>query len=430
MQVRQTVRRHWLAWALALVLVPLFTWQAFSLISDFSHRIHRDYHWDGPPKLPNDFPMFYAGAQVLTSGEHTSAYQRSVMVEAIGRVQGYETPSRIEQEWFGDWMRYYNPPGFLIAISPLTLLDLHTAYLVAFGLNLVVVAAFLAAIAYLCRHTPALALVLGVALVGFTPLYFALSNGQPTIAITLFLALALLAAEAGRRNLAAVLFALVGAKPQFLILPGLALVRRWPVMAVPLAIAGLLIVLLPFAWIGAGGVLDYARIVLDRGSTDMSREEFSRALVNWTGFFQAATGGVPTTLVMLASAGTLLAFALVLRHGDIRLTFAAALLTTLLVVPHVHVQDWLVAIVAAAAVLSRPSNRPFTAGAALGFLGVYAGANTWEAAHAATSDGTPTLYLSVPSAFFLILWFAAAPLLESTTAPSTVPRTHRTVPAA
>jgi hypothetical protein len=402
-----------LSWLIAALLVPVFLIQSVALVSDFSGRIAADYRGEPPPSLPNDFPMFYTGARVITSGERAHTYDIDIQVRRIAETQGYGSVEEINSRWWVDWVRYYNPPVFLLLLAPAARLALHDAYLAVLGFNLLLLAGVIACVVWLCRGRPALAITLAAAIVGFTPLYFGLRHGQPTLLITLLLALAVIAAEARRLNLAAVLFVMVGAKPQFLVLAGLAFIRRWPAMLPPIVVAAVAILVLPFALVGPAGIADYVRLVLDRGSTDVGRDDFSSALLNWTGFLRAATGGVPLLPLVLLSSLTVASFAAVLRQQDIRLSLAAALLATLLVVPHVHLQDWLVVALSAALVLPRASTPLFTAGAALGFLAVYLGANQWEAMHARVSDGERALYAAAPAALALILWFAAAPWLEA-----------------
>jgi hypothetical protein len=411
LSVRRLIRKQQLYWLLALVLIPVFLFQAVGLIRDFSSLIASDYRTEGPPFLPNDFPMFYSGARVLTSEERQKAYDKDVMVRTIAEVQGYESMEQVERQWFRDWLRYYNPPAFLLALAPLTLLNVHQAYVVALALNLMVLAAVVATIGVITRNV-ALTVILAAALIGFTPLYFTLRQAQPMLLITLFIGLAVLAAEGGRRNVAALLFVLAGAKPQFLALPGLALVTRWPAMLLPLVIAGFAVILLPFALLGPRAVVDYVHLILDRGTSDVGSTGFSLALVNWTGFLQAATGGVNLLALVALSVATVVAFFFVLRQQDIRLAVPAALLTTLLIVPHVHIQDWVIMALAAALLLSRPAPVLFKAGTAIGLLGVYFGVNQWQEMHSRASDGANVVYGAVPAAFLLLLWLAAAPLLE------------------
>src|SRR5262245_57986695 len=76
----------------------------------------------------NDFPMFYAGAANVVSNERGQAYEKEFIVESI-RSRWVDPESEKAQELV-PWLRYYNPPLFLFALSPLTALDVHEAYVV------------------------------------------------------------------------------------------------------------------------------------------------------------------------------------------------------------------------------------------------------------------------------------------------------------
>jgi hypothetical protein len=236
-------------------------------------------------------------------------------------------------------------------------------------------------------------------------------QGQPTVLIAGLFCGAFLASESGRRVLASVLLVLIGLKPQWLPLPALALARRDPRSVPVMLAAGVVILVLPFALVGPGGLLDYISLVLDRGEGDLNSAGYSATNLSWGGFLTAITGSTQPALTVLLGLLTLGLFAAILRQGEPRLTWAGAALVTLLVLPHAHPQDWVMVAPAAALLLSYTRQPLLTAVSAAGLLAVYIAANNWPAAYADwETDGSAVYWVTLAN-LAVILWIIALPAL-------------------
>ena len=93
-----------------------------------------------------------------------------------------------------------------------------------------------------------------------------------------------------------------------------------------------------------------------------------------------------------------------LRLADRRLTWAAAALTALVVVPHSHTHDWVLVAPVAALVLSRAATARELAVSALLLGLVYAGVNTWPAMAESVVDGGRAVYFVTPAAVATVAW--------------------------
>jgi hypothetical protein len=150
----------------------------------------------------------------------------------------------------------YNPPFFLLSFLPFTFLHVPAAYTAGLYIN----GAALVVLAGMIGHILGWRLVptalLFAALLGSRPLYMVFHNGQPTIFMAIFLTGSFLALEHKRTWLSAALVTLTGLKPQWLLVPSLALIRRQPAMLRPLIVSGLAILAAPFILVSWSGVLD------------------------------------------------------------------------------------------------------------------------------------------------------------------------------
>src|SRR5581483_5390222 len=83
-------------------------------------------------------------AELISSGDRAHVYDKREMVRRMLMTQGY-TAGQIPADLDPDspqyqWYRYYNPPAYLFALAPLTLLDARSAYLVTVGINILLAA--------------------------------------------------------------------------------------------------------------------------------------------------------------------------------------------------------------------------------------------------------------------------------------------------
>jgi len=382
-----------------------------------AEAIERTYSARGVPKLPgNDFPMFFAGASAAASSERARLYDPEVVVKGILHAQGYAAdaippqPDPDAPEY--QWLRYYNPPAYLLAFSPLTFLDVRTAYLVALGINLGLLAALVAAIGQILRWRQPHSTLLVLALLAFVPVYFALHHAQPTVLIALLVSLGYLALRSGRRYLGGALLALTGVKPHWLLTIAAGLKDRQALIVLVASAAAF--ICLPFLFVGPEAAFDWVRLMLGRGSGDVQQEGYGSALMGWAGFVHAITGQPQAWLWLPPSLLTLALFAAVwLRGSGPGVTLAAAILAGLLAVPHSLPQDWMLVVPVAAILLSLRWTPLGFAGICAGLLGILAGANDWlEAQRAVDEQGSAVLWVTL-AAFALLLWLALLVWLTS-----------------
>lgn len=372
--------------------------------------IEYDHSVTEAPLLPyTDFEMFYAGATVARSENREQLYEKQTVVRQILLAQGYtpsEIPDEIEtQDPEHIWLRYYNPPAYLFAWAPATLLDVRDAYLVAVGLNVALLGVLAVTIGYVVRWHQPQALLLILALFAFAPVYYTLHHAQPSILIAGLMAGGYLALRSGRVVASGLLLSLTGVKPHLLLSPATLMKDRR--LIVPFFGGCIVFLALPFLILGPGSILDYARLVLDRGGGDLTNETYGEALWSWSGFFRALTGEPQPMLWLIASVATLGLYARVWLRAGSAVTLAAAVPTFLLIVPHSHAQDWTLMIVAAAVLLSLRWSPLAIAGIGAALLGVLIGANEWiHQARSVIAGETQIFWVSL-AGFGLLAWLAA-----------------------
>jgi hypothetical protein len=395
----------------SLFLALLFVSEAWSKADDAYNVIKYDYYVGEAPRLPrSDFPAFYAGAQAVRTENPAALYDMEAMVRNVLRAQGHP-PASIPanpdpEESHYAWLRYYNPPFYLLALSPLTLLDLHTAYLVMIVANIVLLGGLMVVLGFILRWRQPLTSLLALGLIGFSPVYFTIHHAQPTILIAILMSSAYLALRAGRPRLAACLLAFVGAKPHWLF-AAFALTWRRPRVLAILSLTCVVVLVLPFALLGTKGIVDYIALVSARGAGDLNDPVYGTALLSWSGFFRALTGESQPELWFGASAATIGCFLLILRRGNTEMLFAGAVLTMLLVVPHSHPQDWVLIAPVAAILLAKSPWRIAELGIAAGLLAIFLGANDWLAAQRRMDETGSSVYWITVAGFGLLAWLTA-----------------------
>jgi hypothetical protein len=256
------------------------------------------------------------------------------------------------------YMPFINPPPAAVAFAPIAALPLAAGRVVwAVASTAIAIAAGL----WLARALPLRERIVGAALVASSfPVYHALAEGQWSI---LLLGAGLVAIEAARRGSwawAGIALAAFWLKPQFIVLPlvALALGRRWRAIGTTAATGvAVAVAMLPFT--GLAPYLTYvtylAEVVTshfsgagEAGSAvwrgDLaSTEGLNGLLVGWLG--QDAVG-VVNALWAAAVAGVLAVYGLAARRvrpglgsGDARAMLAAGVVVVLLVNPNQFVQD-------------------------------------------------------------------------------------------
>jgi hypothetical protein len=357
----------------------------------------------------SDFAMLYTGALNLGSAPDR-VYERDTIVQTIAETYGLGG-LQLPEDLRG-WLRYYNPPFFLFLISPLTLLDLHIAYLVSIAINVVLLGILVYLLGGMLKWKQPHTTLIAASVPAFVPVYSAIVHSQPNVLIAVLLACGYIASQSGKTLLASTLLVFAAAKPQWVILPGSALLRRHWRAILPLTLTSVALVLLPFALMGGGALVDYIDLVTNRIGIDLDDHRYMAGLHNWSGFLYALTGSPQPAATLLLSVLTVGLFVVVLTRGDHDLTWVAAILTTIVVAPHSHGHEWVGALVAAAILLRRPM-APAAFTVTLGLLvAVHTGAGASALAHDVVRDGGRFIFWCVPAAFGLIVLCAALSVVE------------------
>jgi hypothetical protein len=359
----------------------------------------------------SDMHMFYAGVNVLLSGNRAQLYDVDTQVREVTKIREGDVPSNVSSE---DppyvWYRYYNPPIFFLGLAPLSLVSPHDAYLIGVGANLVLLGVLAIAIGFVLRWRQPHVILIWLALPAFAPTYVTLQHGQPTFLIAALLCATCLALRDGRGLLAGVLLAFVGLKPNWLVI-GLSLASNRRVLLAFLGSSAILLAA-PYVVLGPGTIVDYLGLVLSRGAEDTHNPELGTAVVSWAGFFQALTGEAQPWLWLLASIVTLAAFGIVWRFLNEMVRLAAAIPAALLIVPHSHAQDLMLLTAAAAILLSLRWSTLALTGINLTLLGAFLGGNTWNEGRLSALAGHPAIYWVSLACFGIVAWLAAVALLE------------------
>ena len=396
--------------AIALVALALGFW-AFALLLGTVNSVSDSYEaMSRDVAESNDFPMFYAAGENVISADREHSYEKPFIVESI--LRQWTDPQSEEAQELLPWLRYYNPPFYLFALSPLTLLDMHEAFIATVAINVVALAVLLFLIGVALEWRKKTVFFVALATLGFLPLTPTIFHGQPTLLISMMVLAAFLLAQRGKTTIASLLVALCTAKPQLAIAAALPLVRQCSRAVTPLAIIGLTLTLAPFIFLGAGALYDYVLLVFGRGGDDLAEADYASHVLSWPGFMVALTGSLQPIAAALLSVVTLGLLATVLRHGDRFLTWPASIIALLTVVPHSHPQDWMLAVPAAVILLARPMHTKVhlvtMALLAMTFIAV----NSWMISSGIVYDGGRAFYAPTPMAFALIAWCALLPVVE------------------
>ena len=377
--------------------------------------IKSDHAKTQAPLLPfTDFEMFYAGSTLARSWNREHLYDKPTIVRQILIAQGYryaEIPEPLDtQSEDHIWLRYYNPPAYLFAWMPVTFLNVRDAFLVAVWLNVALLAGLAVVLGFVVRWKMPHTLLLVLGLFAFAPVYFTIHHGQPTILIAGLMAAGYMALRAGRDLWAGVLLAGTGVKPHWL-LPAFTLLRRKGLI-VPFLASCFVFLVLPFAILGPGAVIDYIRLVLDRGDGDLTNSTYGEALLSWSGFWRALTGESQPILWLAASLATLAVYARIWLKAGSAVSLAAAVPVFLLIIPHSHPQDWTLMAASAGILLSLRWSPVALAGIGGLLLGLLIGANEWIHATRAVDEGETRVYWVSLAAAGLLVWLAVLTFVE------------------
>ncbi|TAK02359.1 MAG: DUF2029 domain-containing protein [Chloroflexota bacterium] len=306
-----------------------------------------------PPAVDghHDILAFWAAGRLILDGRPELLYdaatltalQRTVIPEPIG-MNGY--------------MPFINPPPAAVAFAPISALPivLGRAAWAAASAAIALAAGF-----WIARDLPRRDRILGAILIASSfPMAHALAEGQWSIVLLGAGLVAIEAARRGRWALAGLALGVFWLKPQFIVLPllALALGRRWPAV-VAAVVAGAFVALVTLPLTGLGPYATYATFLLDVVTSHFSgageagsavwqgdlasTEGLNGLFVGWLG--QDAVGAV-NVLWAAGVAGILGLYGLAARRvrpglgsSDARAMLAAGVAAMLLVNPNQFVQD-------------------------------------------------------------------------------------------
>jgi hypothetical protein len=300
-----------------------------------------------------DLIAFYAAGRIVSLYGPARLYDLDIQKATHRRVLGASV-DRLPL------CAYLNPPFVAPLFAPLALLSYQSAYVAMGLLNILLLAA---ALTIATRGQPPGARA--VCLVGtlaaapaFSTLRFAQLSGLMLLVFALFLR----DLTRGNDRRAGVWLALLLVKPQLLVAPVILLAwkRRWGTLGVAAACAAVLGIV-SFAMVGTAGVADYWRLAGLEVTNDAGLAVAAPAMHNWRGAMTRAGLGVWAWPAAALASGATLGVLLRIWWGPWRPDgpgLAALVLATLLVSPHCHEHDYVLAGLAMAALAPLAAERP------------------------------------------------------------------------
>ncbi|MBZ5547052.1 MAG: DUF2029 domain-containing protein [Acidobacteriia bacterium] len=350
--------------------IPRLALVVFFLISTgVSGRQTLWYFSHGP--TVTDFRIFMTGIDMMRSGEGHDLYH----FDAQQRVQ-----TRLYPETKGSGLIPFNHLAFeLLYYWPISRLPYHSALIAWAMINVVfvfLIGWLLAPYTQALRHTAGVPLALY--LLAFYPVIFAMGQGQDSLVFFLLLVLSLRALDTDRTFLAGFILALASFKFHLALLilffvfflPG-----KWRGLA-GFAAGGVVVGGISLAMVGPHLIPEYLAMLRNQGV--MTPWGFIpwympnlRGLLEWGLAPQLDLGSILPVIFMASAVVGVVATWLTLRsraQQDPSLAYAVAILTTVLLSYHLHMQDLAMAALPMLVLLDRMirerTMRPETAGAA------------------------------------------------------------------
>ena len=362
-------------WLLAAVIVLIGAGLLAALYQEFTAPATANAH--------HDFLAFYGAGELVLRGHAAQLYDAGAMTTAQRAIIPYPVG-------YNGYMPFINPPFVATAFAPLAALPYTTARAAWAVINLVLAAV---AAVWVAHDLPPRQRALGGLLMVLSfPIYHALAEGQVSIVLLVASLAALFAARRGAWGATGAWLAVLWIKPQFLVLPLLALLfaRRWRTIAWVVGLgAAMLAVSLPFT--GAAIDVQYVGYLVNvvvshftgAGVLQHSVWEGNLATTEGlngllVGFMGQGSVGLVNILWALLAAGLLGLYGLaVLRQRPgfdspgARRMLAAGVVVVLLTDPNLFTQDCVLLFVAVLAlwpVNPRHALGVITAAAAIGEL--------------------------------------------------------------
>jgi glycosyl transferase family 87 len=377
-----------------VMLAALLLYLAISaaLVSTRGISFMRD-EWRDP--TITDFKVFYAAGGLVTDSHNRFLYYPGVL------------PLSFPNAFRSAHTNFFNPPLLALLYAPLTAFDIVTAFHVLV-LLMAVVAVMLVALAAYWRPQPVAVLIAGLAIVSYWPVYSSLRLGNMSLLFALCSGLALVALEQKKQIPAGLLVAFLALKPSIALVPLGFVAWLGNRRAIVAALAGVLVfVILPFLLLGLRSLDDYRQLLTaNRQDSFTLRGGISGGanyMFNWNGFIARIFETDPKPLVVLPF--YVLTAALMIKvwlGGDLRSGWLAAILTTLLALPHMLWYDWVLLLPAGLAIaVARPSLQLV---GLLVLLHLCVNLSTYQMEH--LKAFSMAIFLATPAAFVLLAYLA------------------------
>ncbi len=343
-----------LALAAALTVVAAALWAyAGALAAD---------RLDGRSSEPReDIVAFYVAGELLQEGHGERLYDLAAVVSeeaaVLGRPAGYH-----------GGLPFLNPPFVAGLFYPLALLPYGVAQAVWLGLSVAALAGALALLwPELRRLERKWAVVFVLAALASTPVFWTLLYGQLSTLVLLAGVASYRLMKAGRQGFAGLALAACLIKPPLAVVPVLFLLATGRRRALAgFAAGGIVLAGVSLALVGPQTALvDYPRLMIEsmgwRSEYGIDRPH----MFGWNGLLSLLLGGqapgLERGLALAASAATLAAAVYVWRRlkgesNEARLALAVTSATVLLS-PHIHLQDLQIVLLPAALLVARGSGR-------------------------------------------------------------------------
>jgi len=302
--------------------------------------------WSPDTPLGNDFISFWMAGALIREGKGSDLYDMEVQRAFQARLRLEEAQSPEIREKAAFLIPFHNPPAMAIVMAPFSLLPIPLAWALWSILSLL---ALVAAVALPLRGHR-YAVPMAIALMSFGPVFSALRWGQMVGFLLLSLSLGLFLFRSGRPFLGGVALGMLLLKPQYAAVMVVVLMAkaRWRELS-GMAAAAAVLALLSLWAAGGDGLLSYLYLLNRIGGVDPPAESLVKpdVMVNWRNLLWHAwptrsTGALQILLLMLEGATVLLAL-LAWRgewdpeSGRFADQVLAAVLATLVAVPHSHI---------------------------------------------------------------------------------------------
>lgn len=285
--------------------------------------------------LQTDFVAYYSAAHLVITGAGSHIYN----LAAFGR---YERALVHPLTVRNGVLPYVYPPYMAILTAPLGALSYGTAWLLWFGINLVLAVATIASLQRYLSLGRMGAVLLWAASLSFLPIFVAVAQGQTSIVLLAFLTAAFFAARSRHAWLAGVLLSLALVKPQYVlpILLVLAVQRLWAPLVAFIA-CSIFLFALPVLVIGPGIETTYLHTLQwysgwhgQFGSASSLNQSVSGSLQ----LLMSPSLAFPITVVVGLAAAGLLARA-GYRSSQLDIPYALAVVAAVALSPHVLIHD-------------------------------------------------------------------------------------------